>query len=170
MCALLEVENARLCRGFSLVEVLVSLLVLSLGLLGLAALQTTGMRFNQQSYTRTQAAFQVYDIVDRMRVNKTGTSGNAHTNYDNISLSATGTDNDCVTNACTSAELADDDIYIWKTATANLLPEGQAAICRGTFNPSFTSCSVSSSGSIYHIMVRWRENDITMTFEAQSEL
>ncbi len=163
-------HNLKINRGYSLLEVLVSLFVLSIGLLGLAALQTTGMRFNQQSYTRTQAAFQIYDIVDRMRVNKTGTSGNAHANYDNVSLSATGTNNDCVTNACTSADLADDDIYAWKTETAKLLPEGQATICRGTFNTTYTSCSVSSSGTIYDIIVRWKENDMTVTFETQTQL
>lgn len=163
-------DNRKTYSGYSLVEVLISLLVLSVGLLGLAALQTTGMRFNHSSYTRTQAAFQVYDIVDRMRVNKTGTAGNAHANYDDVTLSATGTSNDCVANACTSAQLAQDDIYLWKTATARLLPEGQATICRGTFNSTFTSCSVSTSGSIYHIMVRWKENDMTVMFEAQTQL
>jgi type IV pilus assembly protein PilV len=166
----LRFHHTGYAAGFSLVEVLVALFVLSIGLLGLAALQTTGMRFNHQSYTRTQAAFQVYDIVDRMRVNKVGTSGNAHANYDNVALSDTGTNNDCVANACNSAALALDDIYTWKTVTARFLPEGQTAICRGTFNTTFTSCTVSASGSIYHIVVRWRENDITTTFEAQSEL
>ena len=62
------------CRresGFSLIEVLVALLVLSIGLLGLAALQAQGLRFNHDAYVRTQATNLAYDIVDRMRVNNT---------------------------------------------------------------------------------------------------
>ncbi|HLE93281.1 MAG TPA: type IV pilus modification protein PilV, partial [Sulfuricaulis sp.] len=56
-------------RGFSLIEVLVALLVLSIGLLGLAALQTTSLQYNTGSYFRTQATFLAYDIIDRMRAN-----------------------------------------------------------------------------------------------------
>src|SRR3989337_3769387 len=56
-------------KGFSLIEVLVALLILSIGLLGLAALQTTCLKYNTDSYFRTQATYFVYDIVDRMRAN-----------------------------------------------------------------------------------------------------
>lgn len=156
--------------GYSLIEVMVAVVVLSFGLLGLAGLQTIGIRFNHESYGRTQATFQIYDIVDRMRVNRTGSSGNAHANYDSVLLSATGTSTDCVANACTSAELSNDDIFVWKTATAKLLPEGQAAICRGAFNSDFTSCAVSATGTVYDIVVRWKEHDLTVTFETQSQL
>ena len=56
--------------GFSLIEVLVALLVLAIGLLGLAALQAQGLRFNHDAYVRTQATHLAYDIVDRMRTNR----------------------------------------------------------------------------------------------------
>jgi len=46
------------CRGFTLIEILVALLVLSLGLIGLAMLQATGLRYNNESYMRSQAARQ----------------------------------------------------------------------------------------------------------------
>ena len=57
-------------RGFSLIEVLIALLVLAIGLLGLAALQAQGLRFNHDAYVRTQATHIAYDIVDRMRANR----------------------------------------------------------------------------------------------------
>lgn len=56
-------------RGVSLVEVLVAVVVLSIGLLGLAGLQASGMRVGQSSLHRSQAAQLAYDMVDRMRVN-----------------------------------------------------------------------------------------------------
>jgi type IV pilus assembly protein PilV len=58
--------------GFTLLEVLIALLVLSIGLLGLAALQTVGLRSNQMANMRTQAIQVTYDISDRMRANPEG--------------------------------------------------------------------------------------------------
>ena len=55
--------------GFTLLEVLIALLILSIGLLGLAALQTTGLRSNQMASMRTLATEAAYDITDRMRAN-----------------------------------------------------------------------------------------------------
>jgi type IV pilus assembly protein PilV len=59
----------RLQCGVSLVEVLVAVVVLSIGLLGLAGLQASGVRVGQSSIHRSQAALLAYDMVDRMRVN-----------------------------------------------------------------------------------------------------
>lgn len=56
-------------RGFSLIEVLVSVVVLSVGLLGLAALQVSGLRVGQSSFYRAQAAQLATDMADRLRAN-----------------------------------------------------------------------------------------------------
>jgi type IV pilus assembly protein PilV len=56
-------------RGFSLIEVLVSIVVLSVGLLGVAALQVTGLRVGQSSFYRAQAAQFATDMADRLRAN-----------------------------------------------------------------------------------------------------
>lgn len=64
--------------GFTLLEVLIALLVLSIGLLGLAALQTSGLRFNQMASMRTLATEAAYDITDRMRANPTGVTANMY--------------------------------------------------------------------------------------------
>lgn len=57
--------------GVSLVEVLVTIVVLSLGLLGLAGLQANGLRASQGAYYRAQAAQFAFDMADRMRANAT---------------------------------------------------------------------------------------------------
>lgn len=57
-------------RGFSLIEVLVAVLVLAIGLLGLAGLQLTGLKSNHSAYVRSQAALLAYDITERMRANR----------------------------------------------------------------------------------------------------
>ena len=56
--------------GFTLLEVLVALTILSIGLLGLASMLTKGMRFNHQAYVRTQATYIAYDLIDRIRANR----------------------------------------------------------------------------------------------------
>ncbi len=56
-------------QGFSLIEVLVAVVVLSIGLLGLAALQVSGLRVGQSSFYRAQAAQFASDMADRLRAN-----------------------------------------------------------------------------------------------------
>lgn len=65
-------SRRRHVAGFTLVEALVALVVLSIGLLGVAALQFTSLKANHGSATRTQAVYLAYDIIDRMRSNPTG--------------------------------------------------------------------------------------------------
>ena len=57
-------------HGFTLLEVLVALLIVSIGLLGLAGLMTTGLKNNQSAWQTSQANWLAYDILDRMRANR----------------------------------------------------------------------------------------------------
>src|SRR5690606_3184429 len=61
---------ARRENGFTLIEVLVTVIVLAIGLLGLAALQFSGLRYTHSAYQRSQATILTNDIIDRMRVNR----------------------------------------------------------------------------------------------------
>ncbi len=56
--------------GFTLIEVLVSVVIFSVGLLGLAGLQATGLKLNQSSMLRSQATLLTYDILDAIRANR----------------------------------------------------------------------------------------------------
>ncbi len=66
-------------RGFTLIEVLVSMIILAVGLLGIAGLQAMGLRNNQSALLRSQATLCAYDMSDRMRTNSQGFSAD---NYD----------------------------------------------------------------------------------------
>lgn len=159
-------NRIRVTAGFSLLEVLIALLVLSIGLLGLAALQTVGLKFNRQSYGRTQATLQAYDIIDRIRANK---SNNAviNSNYDNVALGATPGTVDCASSTCDSSQLADYDIRSWNNANKSILPQGSGAICRGTLNATFSTCTVA--GSIYQIGIKWKEGGADMQLKTEAE-
>jgi type IV pilus assembly protein PilV len=74
-------RNPRRARGFSMIEVLIALIILAVGLLGFALLQTMSLRFAQSANYRTQATNLAYDLLDQMRANRfqaawyEGTSG-----------------------------------------------------------------------------------------------
>lgn len=64
------VRVARRHVGFTLIEVLVAVLVLSIGLLGLASLQASGIRSNESAYVRSQAQLVSFEIMDRIRADR----------------------------------------------------------------------------------------------------
>ncbi len=157
-------------RGFSLIEVLVALLVLAIGLLGLAGLQTLGLKFNTQSYQRTQAVLNAYDIVDRIRAN---TSGIAAAVYDDIDIAAppSAPPVDCAAFSCTNLDMAAYDVSQWKTSLAELLTQGKGAVCRGVLTADFTGCAVDPAGETsFQVGVQWFENDIPMRLAVEAQL
>ncbi len=129
-------------RGFGLIEVLVSILVLSIGLLGLANLQTNGMRFNHSAYLRTQTTVLAYDIVDAMRANR-GAAGKLTTALGGAYLT------DYTDSLPVGTTVAEADLRNWKTLLAALLPEGQGQITR--------------NGNQFTINVKWTERGGTPT-------
>ncbi len=100
--------------GITLIEVLVTAFILSVGLLGLAWLQSVSVLAGHTSTSRTIAVIQSAEIADRMRANRTAVA-----NYDN-SFTASGLNNNCTDTAstdaslCTPVQLAEDDVYRWK--------------------------------------------------------
>jgi len=125
--------NLKRQRGVGLIEVLIALLVLSIGLLGLAALQTQALKFNQGAFLRTHATTLAYDALDRMRANRE--TATATTNYVVAVGDKKGGAKDCEVNNCTGVEMAGYDLKQWKEALAARLPNGDGTI--------------SVSGSIY---------------------
>lgn len=111
--------------GFTLIEALVTFLVLAIGLLGLAGLQTKGLQFDQSAYQRTQAALLASDIADRMRANVTAARADQ---YDVTYGDAVNSTADCVASTCTTTEIAKFDLTQWKDALATFLPRGDGAV------------------------------------------
>ncbi len=106
-------------KGFTLLEVLVAIVVLSIGLLGLAGLMATSMRNTHSAYQRTQAAWLAYDVIDRMRANLPYVNATPLPNDYDIALG---------TATSASSGLAAADINNWKTTLANALPAGDGSV------------------------------------------
>lgn len=124
-------------RGATLIEVLVALLVLSIGLLGLAGLQMAAIKSNHSAYYRSQATVLAYDITDRMRANRADAlNGVYDTALTNVTcdpdLDATGT-------------LAAKDVAEWLNSLSCLL----SSDARG---------GITRVGRVFTITVEWNDN------------
>lgn len=100
-------------RGFSLVELLVAVLIISVGVLGVTGLQMVSLQNNRDALLRTEALQLAYNLMDRIRVNPgAGVAGAA---YDGIGFDdVPNAPSDCVANNCSSAQMLAFDIALWK--------------------------------------------------------
>jgi type IV pilus assembly protein PilV len=126
---LMKLENRKkptasgwLQRGFSLIEVLIALVILAVGVLGLAALQTTGIQYTHDAYIRSQATVIVYDLVERMR-----------NNVDNANLYIAAVD-PAGTCDVTAGGVTNDLNCFFETIAAEV-PEGTGQIAADGANP-----------------------------------
>jgi type IV pilus assembly protein PilV len=118
-------------KGFALIEVLTTILVVSFGLIGLAGMGVVGLKNNHMSYMRSIATQQAYDMSDRMRANIGDTTGGVKGGSYN-SISGSATDPGCISTGCTYTQLAQYDQYAWNTANAALLPSGVGTVSGST--------------------------------------
>lgn len=154
------------CRGFTLIEVLITMVVIALGLLGLAGLQATNLKNNQSAYFRSQATQLAYDIADRMRVN----NKNLAADYNEQMGSCLDEDDavakkacleNCETNACSTAEMADYDLSNWAVNMAQTLPSGVGIVCKDSDpedgnSPGAHNCD--GLGEAYAVKIWWDDN------------
>ncbi len=141
--------------GSSLIEVLVSLLVLSGGMLGIAGVQSVSLRNNQAAYYRTQATMLTSEIIERMRANKIGVDNDA---YDDAAGGETAA---CFTAAgCTPNQMAAQDIFDWDADLAAALPGGVGIVCLDSTGNDGTATvpACDGAGTIYVVKVFWDDN------------
>lgn len=137
----LRIPHSMRAGGFSLIEVLITIVILSFGLLGIASMLLNGMKLNNASYLRSVATQQAYDIGDRIRANGAGVIAG---NYNAITYPAATTCTNCTSSSCSVANLAASDACNWNKQNAALLPMGQGAVTR--------------NGTDFIITVSWDNN------------
>jgi len=170
-------------KGFTLIEVLVTIVVVSIGLLGLAGLQISGLRANVSSEARSKATLLASDIIERMRANPLGVAAN---NYSALAVSKLANGNCSVptparicsnTNTtaavnCTASQMATFDEWVWgcgltpaagaqRGGVINLLPNGSASVtCNDNGTVPGDPCS---PGSTHTVTISWDENSPNAT-------
>jgi type IV pilus assembly protein PilV len=137
--------------GFTLLEVLVTVVVISLGLLGLAGLQVVSLNNNQTAYYRSLATQQANDMMDRMRANLAGVGAG---NYDNLTT-AIPANPACFSAGCSVANTTVTDHFQWLTNTAAVLPQGAGTV-RCVQGPAITCQTlVATSNRIFNVTISW---------------
>lgn len=137
--------------GFSLIESMVALVVLSVGMIGIAALYGQGLSAGRTAQFRTQAANLVADMADRIRVNRLG-------QVDYGGAAANGGCEPPGVAICAPSVMAAHDLFIWNQQVAQLLPNGvgQVQFNNATDPASFTiqvSWDEVGLGNISHTVV-----------------
>lgn len=132
-------STCRTQSGFSLVEVLIALIIMSVGMLGIAGLYVQSMQAGRTSMFRHHAVTLAGDVADRIRANPRAGAAYAGAGADNGCI-ATGAD-------CNEAEMAAQDILVWDRQAADSLPNGDVTV-------AFDNAVVPP---LYTITVAWDE-------------
>ncbi|MHB1895531.1 MAG: type IV pilus modification protein PilV [Metallibacterium sp.] len=131
--------------GFTLLEVLVAVVIVSLGMLGVAALLVTVHKADTSSYIQQQAVQTTYDMLDRMRANLQGTqAGNYIGTYTGTPASPPACQG--TGNICTPQQMAAFDTSQW-TSSLDELPSGSGTIASAASTNGTVSVTVSVSWS-----------------------
>jgi type IV pilus assembly protein PilV len=138
-------------RGVTLVEILVTVVIISVGLLGVAALHTVSLRNGQYAHTRSQATALANDIIDRMRSNKTIAEDTTAAAY----VIAIGSPA-----PSTPTTLAGRDLKDWKDALAAALPDGDGSVAHSTI----------SGRTVVRVTVQWGEHQDKPSFSTTAAL
>lgn len=144
--------------GFSLLEVLIAVLILSFGLLGAAGLQNKTQQFSRSAYFNTQSTVFAHDIFERARANPSGLAAGYYNNPSaqekTSCYSLTG---------CSTSEMAKNDMYEWSATVGKTLPGGKAVICIDSSaddgTPAEPACD--GLGSVSAAKVWWSKLDGT---------
>lgn len=169
-------------KGFTLIEVLIALIVLAVGLLGMASLMARSQKSNESAYSRSQATLLAYDFVERMRANLvdpadankkykimyvTDTSSNgssANTSvYTMSSLPSCSPPSGAI--PAGGASRASYDVSAWCATLMSSLPGVDTTNTKVSFN---TSKLTTLGTATVTIKIQWRDNSADGASQTQS--
>lgn len=145
--------------GFSLLEVLIALVILSVGLLGIAGLLSGTLKSNDSAYMRTVATVQAYNIIDRMRANAMALNSLQYV-YTMPAAAATAGSSACTGSGtnCSYSQLASYDIAQWEYDLAQNLPQGRGSI----------TTTITPTATTYTVTVRWNDSRANQALHGSS--
>lgn len=147
-------------QGFSLLEVLVAVVIFSVGLMGMAGLLMVSVRTNHSSYLRSQAGFLAQSMADRMRVNMPALWANGY----NLAYPVSGSVPACGS-GCTIANIVTRDSVLWSRSLTQFLPAPTARI-NCALNPGAVAPSAAQIvnrapyNGLCTITITWAESSL----------
>ena len=153
----------RRVSGFTMLEVLISIVVIAFGMLGIAGLQAFALKNSQSASLRSVATVLASDLIDRMQANPVGATDGR---YDEGAATAAkvALNSTCLAAGCTDpALLAGHDLAEWKAAVTAALPNATAMVCLDAAVGAETEKAGDTSvcdrtGSQYVIYIWWRDD------------
>lgn len=141
--------------GFSLIEALVAFLILSIGMLGIASLQTMSLKAGHTATVRMAAVMKTDEILESIRANPTALIGYAASTADS------GSDNGCSQTTvaavqCSPAQLAADDIFRWKRSLTDVLPNNASTTASVVVTPPVPPETMTD----IVVTINWSERDV----------
>lgn len=142
-------------QGFTLIEALVAFLILSIGMLGIASLQTMSLKSGHTAALRTAAILKVDEILESMRSNPTALLSYAAGTAD------MGTDNGCSQTTiaavnCAPAQLAVDELFRWKNSLIEALPNNAGTTASVVVTPPVAPTVMTN----IVVTVNWSERNV----------
>jgi type IV pilus assembly protein PilV len=116
-------------QGMTLIEVMIALLILAIGLLGVAALQSQGQQHTAAAQVRTHATVLANSFIDRVRINRIVANNGGYGDFSSTTRPAAA---NCRTNSCTTTLLRNFDVNEWLDQVENTLPAGRGTIAYST--------------------------------------
>jgi type IV pilus assembly protein PilV len=147
-------------RGVSLIEVMMAMLIFSIGLIGLAGLMVMSTRSNHAAYLRTQVTFLASNMADRMSANPASVwKGSYNSNAYPVAAATVGCGSGA---ACSSADLAVHDQQLWSSQLRTFLPNPVATIaCGGLtsagYDPTSQLAMRPPYGGNCKMTIKWSE-------------
>lgn len=132
--------------GFTLIEALVAIVIISIGLLGLIGLQTASLNNTQVSANSSQASIAAESMASRMRANRKGVKNG---DYDRLQTDSIASSPNCHNSQCTPQQVAIYDLIQWKQALNYSLPNAVGSIKR-------IKGSASTPPYRFRITISWR--------------
>jgi type IV pilus assembly protein PilV len=143
--------------GFTLIETMVALVVLSVGMIGVAALHGRSLSATGAAIHQSQAIALAGDMADRIRINRGAGAAYAAGAADHGCDAATGDGG----HDCSEAEMAAHDLYVWENQVQDSLPGGQGTV----------AVDMATNPTSYTIAVSWNEpssaDPVTFSFTFQ---
>ena len=144
--------------GYALLEALVAVVVLSIGFIGAARMQTVGIKLNNSAQSRQKANLLVYQMTDRIRSNLAGVALTPNA-YHNVAIGSAA----CLSTGCTPATMAIADMTEWSADVAAQLPSGVGVVCLDS-TATLASPDCDGIGTQLAVKVFWTDSVGTSQF------
>ena len=140
-------------KGFTLIEVMVALFILTIGMLGSTSMMMRSQLKAEETNMETTAAQRVWNAAELLRSNITSVN-DAATNFDNVTVTTAGTAPSCITTGCSGSDLIAMTNFVIGSELDTYMPNKNAEM-------KIKDISGVNEDAVFNITLTWDEMDKT---------